>query len=377
MFNRGSSSGAKAGREDFYGSIGKVLQLVQGAYRKFKCDEWNYALLMESDSRRKMCPETIQALHDLMSSSSFKNMFSVRTSLDDIKAFIQFNPSAGPIETQAFCMICARALFECQRFFDSLEFTYQALRLVLVDVDGAFPRWTRPVFDKIADNFRTLWALCRVTQVSAFAENVTTTKLGAPDQFVDITAEMFRLTDGDIMKKCTPAAHARTSNADGGEDVELDTLWPIIPMYIIWIEHFFRVKDIKKISAALPKFGKSRHRFTSDLGLTPGVRVRDPGGEIEPFHMYPFEKESSGQIRDDRYFQWFDMARLNYLMTKFSVLMQQPIKGVPFSVALDIFPKAGQSQDCLQGFYGNYELFGAPISRLFRPRQHVALPQVP
>ncbi len=101
-------------------------------------------------------------------------------------------------------------------------------------------------------------------------------------------------------------------------------------------------------------------RFTSDLGLTPGVRLRDPGGEIEPFHMFPFEKESSGQAREDWQFQWFDMARLNYLMTKFSVLMQVPMKGSPYNVALDIFPKAGQSQDCLQGFYGNYELFGAP-----------------
>jgi hypothetical protein len=362
MFNRGSSSGKQTAREDFYYSIDKVLQLVQGAYRKFNCDEWNYALLMKCDASRKMCPESIHALQDLTGAPSFSQSFSVRSSLSNINAFLECTPSAGPVETQAFCMICARALFECQRFFDSLEFTYHALKFILVDVDCVFPRWTRPVFDKIADNFRTLWALCRVTQVSAFAENIETTKLGSPDQFVGITAEMFRLTDGDIMKKCSPGVNAKTTNADGGDDIELDTLWPIIPMYIIWIEHFFRVKDIKKMSAALPKFGKSRHRFTSDLGLTPGVRVRDPGGEIEPFHMFPFEKESSGHTREDHHYQWFDMARLNYLMTKFSVLMQQPIKGTPFSVALDIFPKAGQSQDCLQGFYGNYELFGAPPS---------------
>jgi hypothetical protein len=192
MIKRGPSSGHDGVREDFYSSIDKVLLLVQAAYRKLKCDEWNYALLMKCDASRNMCPESIQALRDMMGSPSFQQSFSVRTSSDNIKAYLQCTPSAGPVETQAFCMICARALFESQRFFDSLEFTYQALKLVLVDVDGVFPRWTRPVFDKIAGNFKTLWALCRVTQISAFAENVETTKLGSPDQFVDITGEVPR-----------------------------------------------------------------------------------------------------------------------------------------------------------------------------------------
>jgi hypothetical protein len=63
-------------------------------------------------------------------------------------------------------------------------------------------------------------------------------------------------------------------------------------------------------------------------------------------------------------FQWFDMARLNYLMARFKVLMQNPICETPFSVALDAFPKADQPQYCLQGFYGNYGLFGAAPARL-------------
>ncbi len=116
-----------------------------------------------------------------------------------------------------------------------------------------FPRGTRPVFDKIAGNFKTLWALCKVTQISAFADNVDTLRGGAPDQFVDITAEvsasvtfwrpftrclrsvfrlvarsspppqMFRLTDGDILKKCSGAAVAKTTNDGGDHDMELDT----------------------------------------------------------------------------------------------------------------------------------------------------------
>jgi hypothetical protein len=96
--------------------------------------------------------------------------------------------------------------------------------------------------------------------------------------------------------------------------------------------------------------------------------MRDPGSEIEPFHMFPFEKSLSGAARDEMYFQWFDMARLNYLMARFSALMQIPIQETPYSVALDIFPKPGQPQDCLQGFYGNYELFSAapPAPSVYR-----------
>ena len=79
--------------------------------------------------------------------------------------------------------------------------------------------------------------------------------------------------------------------------------------------------------------------------------------------MFPFEKSLSGEVRDEKFFQWFDMARLNYLMTKFCALMQIPIQETPFSIALDIFPKPGQPQDCLQGFYGNFELFSTAPSR--------------
>jgi len=97
------------------------------------------------------------------------------------------------------------------------------------------------------------------------------------------------------------------------------------------------------------------------------VRNRDPGGEIEPFHMFPFEKEKNGRGRGeeggDAAFQWFDMARLNFLMAKFKVLMQNPIYETPFNVALDAFPKADQPQNCLQGFYGNYGLFGTAPTR--------------
>jgi hypothetical protein len=193
MFSHSASGGGKqAGRDDFYRSMDKVVQMVQSAHHKLKCDDWNYALLMKCDASRNMCPASIQALQDLSSAPSFQSSFSVRTSSENIKAFQQRNPSAGPVETQAFCMMCARALFECSRFFDALEFTYQALKLILVDVDCVFPRWTRPVFDAIAGNFKELWALCRVTQVSAFADNVETSKEGTPDQFVDITAEVRR-----------------------------------------------------------------------------------------------------------------------------------------------------------------------------------------
>ena len=193
MFSHSASGGGKqAGRDDFYRSMDKVVQMVRSAHHKLKCDDWNYALLMKCDASRNMCPASIQALQDLSSAPSFQSSFSVRTSSENIKAFQQRNPSAGPVETQAFCMMCARALFECSRFFDALEFTYQALKLILVDVDCVFPRWTRPVFDAIAGNFKELWALCRVTQVSAFADNVETSKEGTPDQFVDITAEVRR-----------------------------------------------------------------------------------------------------------------------------------------------------------------------------------------
>ncbi len=90
--------------------------------------------------------------------------------------------------------------------------------------------------------------------------------------------------------------------------------------------------------------------------------------------MFPFEKSLSGAVRDEMHFQWFDMARLNYLMARFSALMQIPIQETPYSVALDIFPKPGQPQDCLQGFYGNYELFStAPAPRLPLPLLTVAL----
>jgi hypothetical protein len=230
--------------------MGKVLALVKNAHRRSKCDDWNYALLMQCDAHRQMCQESISTLQYLMSSRSFEQSFTVKTSLDDIKAFQERFRSAGAVETQAFCMICARALFENHRFFDSLEFTYQALKLILVDTDCVFPRSTRPVFDKIAGNFKTLWALCKVTQISAFADNVDTLRGGAPDQFVDITGEvrtfwrpcpgrlrpvlrlvargspppqMFRLTDGDIMKKCSGAAVAKTTNDGGDQDIELDT----------------------------------------------------------------------------------------------------------------------------------------------------------
>jgi hypothetical protein len=91
--------------------------------------------------------------------------------------------------------------------------------------------------------------------------------------------------------------------------------------------------------------------------------------------MFPFEKSSSGESRDETepHFQWFDMARLNYLMARFCALMQIPIHETPFSVALDIFPKAGQPQDCLQGFYGNYALFGGAPALLQQRRRWRAL----
>jgi hypothetical protein len=190
MFAR-AQGGTHADNSTFYGSMGKVLKLVRNAYRKSKCDDWNYALLMVCNASRKMCPESISALQDLMGSPSFEHSFTVKTSLVNISEFQQ-DVSADPVDTQAFCMICARALFERHRFFDSLEFTYQALKLILVDVDCVFPRWTRPVFDKISSNFKTLWALCKVTQISAFAENVPTVREGTPDQFVEITGEVLR-----------------------------------------------------------------------------------------------------------------------------------------------------------------------------------------
>jgi hypothetical protein len=34
---------------------------------------------------------------------------------------------------------------------------------------------------------------------------------------------MFRLTDGDIMKKCSGAAVEKTTNDGGDQDMELDT----------------------------------------------------------------------------------------------------------------------------------------------------------
>lgn len=245
-----AQGGRPADLDPFYDGMGKVLALVKNAHRRSKCDDWNYALLMQCDARRQMCQESISALQDLMSARSFKQSFTVKTSLDDIKAFQERVRSAGAVETQAFCMICARALFENHRFFDSLEFTYQALKLILVDIDCVFPRCTRPVFDKIAGNFKTLWALCKVTQTSAFAENVETLRGGAPDQFVDISGEvrpfpprpfppkefcillraahthppqMFRLTNDDITKKCSGAAVAKTTNDGGDQDIELDT----------------------------------------------------------------------------------------------------------------------------------------------------------
>ena len=185
-----AQGGKPADLHSFYHGMGKVLDLVKSAHRRSKCDDWNYALLMQCDAHRQMCQDSISALQHLMNSRSFKQSFTVKTSLDDIKAFQEHVRSAGAVETQAFCMICARALFESHRFFDSLEFTYQALKLVLVDVDCVFPRCTRPVFDKIAGNFKTLWALCKVTQISAFAENIEILRNGEPDQFVDITAEV-------------------------------------------------------------------------------------------------------------------------------------------------------------------------------------------
>jgi hypothetical protein len=175
----------------FYGSMGKVIKLVQKAYERSKCDDWNYYLLMVCNSSRKMCPESISALQDLMSSPSFEHSFTVKTSLVNISEFQQA-VSADAVHIQAFCMICARALFERHRFFDSLEFTYQALKLILVDIDCVFPRWTRPVFDNICSNFKTLWALCKATQISAFAEDVQTVREGTPDQFVEITGEVLR-----------------------------------------------------------------------------------------------------------------------------------------------------------------------------------------
>jgi hypothetical protein len=68
-------------------------------------------------------------------------------------------------------------------------------------------------------------------------------------------------------------------------------------MYIVWLEHFFKFKDLKRISAQLPKFGNTRHRFgallfppksrasavhlvlrfSNNLCLYPGTRVREPG----------------------------------------------------------------------------------------------------
>ena len=68
-------------------------------------------------------------------------------------------------------------------------------------------------------------------------------------------------------------------------------------MYIVWLEHFFKFKDLKRISAQLPKFGNARHRFgalifppksrasavhlvlrfSNNLCLNPGTRVREPG----------------------------------------------------------------------------------------------------
>jgi hypothetical protein len=189
MFAR-VQGGAQADDGAFYGSMSKVLKLVRNACRKRNCDDWNYALLMQCNSSRKMCAESITALQDLTSSASFEQSFNVKTSYENIKDFQQRCQSSDPIDTQAFCMLCARALFERQRFFDSLEFTYQALKLILVDIDCTFPRWTRPVFDKISGNFKTLWALCKVTQISAFAEDVDTVKEGSSDHFVEITGEV-------------------------------------------------------------------------------------------------------------------------------------------------------------------------------------------
>jgi hypothetical protein len=229
------SGRAQGGRpsdlDPFYDGMGKVLALVKNAHRRSKCDDWNYALLMQCDAHRQMCQESISTLQDLMSSRSFEQSFTVKTSLDDIKAFQERFRSAGAVETQAFCMICARALFENHRFFDSLEFTYQALRLILVDTDCVFPRGTRPVFDKIAGNFKTLWALCKATQISAFADNVDTLREGAPDQFVDITAEVsanvlapfpspFAPSFSSCCAQLTPAADVSVDRRRYNEEVQ-------------------------------------------------------------------------------------------------------------------------------------------------------------
>jgi hypothetical protein len=199
MMSRDSGRGALGGMQaddgigTFYGCLGKVIKLVRNAYRHANCDDWNYALLMKCSESKQMCPESICALEALIDSPSFDASFNVKTSVDNIKEFQQRCQSADAVDTQAFCMLVARALFERHRFFDSLEFTYQALKLILVDVDCVFPRWTRPVFDKVAGNFKNLWALCKTTQISAFAENVKTVREDAADQFVEITAEVPRL----------------------------------------------------------------------------------------------------------------------------------------------------------------------------------------
>jgi hypothetical protein len=199
MMSRDSGRGALGGMQTvddtdtFYGCMGKVINLVRHAYRRANCDDWNYALLMKCSASKQMCPESICALESLIDSAAFDTSFNVKTSVDNIKEFQQRSRSVDPVDTQTFCMVCARALFELHRFFDALEFTYQALKLILVDVDCVFPRWTRPVFDKIAGNFKNLWALCKTTQISAFAENVRTVREDSADQFVEITAEVLRL----------------------------------------------------------------------------------------------------------------------------------------------------------------------------------------
>jgi hypothetical protein len=187
----GRAQGGKQGGNDaLFDSLKPVVKLVQNAYRRARPDDWNYALLMKCNAERSMCADAITAIHALTRSPLFENSLTVMTSTEDIRMFQQRTQNCTPVETQVFCMLCARALFEHHRFFDALEFAYQALKLVLVDSACVFPRWTRPVFDAIAGNFKTLWALCKVTQVSAFAENVDTMREGAPDQLVEINMEV-------------------------------------------------------------------------------------------------------------------------------------------------------------------------------------------
>jgi len=190
----GKGQSKPGGSDAFFDSLKHVIKLVQSAYRKSNHDDWNFALLMKWDADRSMCPQSIAAIHALTRAPLFEHALTVKSSLDDIKSFQQRTSNATPVETQAFCMLCARALFEHHRFFDALEFTYQALKLFLTDASCVFPRWTRPVFDAIAGNFKTLWALCKVTQVSAFAEDVDTVREGTPDQLVEINAEVQRVT---------------------------------------------------------------------------------------------------------------------------------------------------------------------------------------